>query len=151
MNYWLVKSEGECYSIDDLKKEKRTAWTGVRNFQARNFIRDGMKAHDLVLFYHSSGSPKAPTGVYGIAEVVGAPYEDKTAKDPKDEHYEPKGSWVCTDIAFKEKFAVPVTLEEIKRDSAFGGMLLTQRGQRLSVMPVSKKHFDRICEISKIK
>jgi len=73
MNYWLIKSEGACYSIDDLKRDKRVLWSGIRNFQARNYMRDGMKAGDLALFYHSSGGPKEPTGVYGIAKVVSAP------------------------------------------------------------------------------
>src|SRR5690348_6879098 len=98
MNYWLVKSEGACYSIDDLKRDTErdgaVAWSGVRNFQARNYMRDGMKTGDLVLFYHSSAKPN---GVYGIAKVVSAPHIDKTALDPKDEHYDPKAVKYATE------------------------------------------------------
>lgn len=168
MNYWLVKSEGECYSIDNLKRDCVSAksgavpWSGIRNHQARNFMRDGalgngdkgMNIGDLVLFYHSGGNTSAPTGVYGIARVASAPHIDETALDPKDEHFDPraveykkKGKeplWVCVDMAFVKKFAEPVTLAEIKIDSAFSGMLLMQVGQRLSVMPVSEKHFKKI-------
>lgn len=168
MNYWLVKSEGECYSIDDLKRDCAAAksgavpWSGIRNYQARNFMRDGaigkgMNIGDLVLFYHSGGSPSAPTGVYGIARVASAPHIDETALDKKDEHFDPraveykkKGKeplWVCVDMAFVKKFAEPVTLADIKLDSTFAGMLLTQVGQRLSVMPVSEKHFKKIVEM----
>lgn len=146
MNYWLIKSEGDCYSIDDLKNDKKTAWTGIRNFQARNFIRDGMKKGDLALFYHSSSNP---TGVYGIARVASDPYRDQTALDPKDEHYEPKSEWFCADMAFVEKFDEPISLDEIKRDPKLAGMLVARTGQRLSVMPVSEKHFKRIIEIAK--
>src|SRR6266516_4146075 len=101
MNYWLIKSEGSCYSIDDLKKDKRTAWTGVRNYQARNFMRDGMKVGDLVLFYHSSSDP---TGIYGIVKVTSKPYPDRTALDKKDMHYDPKSTeenpiWMLVDVA----------------------------------------------------
>ncbi|MBP9701364.1 MAG: EVE domain-containing protein [Candidatus Pacebacteria bacterium] len=151
MNYWLVKSEEQCYSIDDLKKEKRTAWEGVRNFQARNFMKDGMKVGDLVLFYHSMSDP---TGVYGIAKVVSATHIDESALDPKDEHYDPKAVkyqkegkdplWVCVDLQFVSKFSKPVSLEEIKQNKQLQGMLVTKRGQRLSVMPVEKKHFEII-------
>src|SRR3954470_3400574 len=88
-NHWLIKSEGECYSIDDLKRDKRTDWTGIRNYQARNHLR-AMKPGDPCLFYHSMGDP---TGVYGVAKVVGAPHADPTALDPKDEHYDPKRKW----------------------------------------------------------
>lgn len=149
MNYWLVKSEGNCYSIDDLKKDKRTAWEGIRNFQARNFMKDGMQIGDLVLFYHSMSDP---TGVYGIAKVVSAPHIDESALSPKDEHYDPKAMkyqkegkdplWVCVDLQFVKKFTRLVSLEQIKQNKQLQGMLVTQRGQRLSVMPVEKKHFE---------
>lgn len=157
MNYWLIKSEGDCYSIDDLKKDKEVSWTGIRNFQARNFMRDGMKVGDLALFYHSNGDAENPTGVYGVAEVSAPAHIDKTALDPKDEHYDPKAvkyqkegkdpMWMCVDMKFKSKFANPVTLDAIRRDSAFNSMLLVQPGQRLSVMPVAKHHFERILKM----
>jgi predicted RNA-binding protein with PUA-like domain len=144
MNYWLIKSEGDCYSIDDLKRDGKTPWSGVRNFQARNYMRDGMKIGDLALFYHSSSKP---TGVYGIAEVVSAPHLDATALDPKDEHYEPKSEWVCVDMKFVSKLSRPVTLDEIKKDGKLAGILVAKTGQRLSIMPVLEKHFKRIVEM----
>ena len=146
MNYWLVKSEGDCYSIDDFKKDKKTSWSGIRNYQARNYMRDGMKLGDRVLFYHSTS---APTGVYGIAEVASKPHIDETALDPKDEHYEPKSEWVCVDLKFVKKFERPVSLEEIKKDRDLHGILVARRGMRLSVMPVEEKHFKRILEMVK--
>ena len=87
MNYWLIKSEGDCYSIDDLKKYRRTSWEGVRNYQARNFMRDGMNVGDLILFYHSNAEP---SGVYGVAKVASTAHIDESALDPKDEHFDPK-------------------------------------------------------------
>lgn len=148
MNYWLIKSEGDCYSIDDFKKDKRTAWTGIRNYQARNFMRDRMKVGDLVLFYHSSDEP---TGVYGVARVASAPHADATALDPKDDHYDPKSTkekpiWECVDMEFVEKFDKPVSLNEIKRDPKLEGMPVRERGSRLSIQPVSKAHFSHIVD-----
>ncbi len=155
MNYWLVKSEGDCYSIDDLKKDKRTAWEGIRNFQARNFMKDGMKIGDLVLFYHSMSKP---TGVYGIAKVVSAPHIDESALNPKDEHYDQKAVkyqkegkdplWVCVDLEFVSKFPKPVSLEMIKESKELRGILVAKQGQRLSVMPVKKEHFKSIESLS---
>ncbi|MES2216254.1 MAG: EVE domain-containing protein [Patescibacteria group bacterium] len=154
MNYWLVKSEGDCYSIDDFKKDGRTAWTGIRNFQARNYMRDGMKVGDLVLFHHSNGTTKNPTGIYGIAKVVSDPHIDKTALDPKDEHFDPKAVkyeregkeplWMCVDMEFVKKFERPVTLAEIKKDKTLNKMLVAKRGVRLSVLPVDALHFELI-------
>ena len=151
MKYWLVKSEGDCYSIDDFKKDKITAWTGVRNFQARNFMRDDMKVGDFVLFYHSSSEPN---GVYGIAKVVSPPHADETAYDVDDEHYDPKSimdqfegkepTWMCVDLAFVKKFAKPVSLEEIKKDKELKKMEVAKVGQRLSVMPVEEGHFKMV-------
>ncbi|MDB5238714.1 MAG: RNA-binding protein [Candidatus Parcubacteria bacterium] len=158
MKYWLIKSEGDCYSIGDLKRDKRTAWTGIRNFTARNFMRDGMKKGDLILFYHSNGTPAAPTGVYGVAKVMSAAHIDETALDPKDEHYDPTAAkyaqegkepmWMCVDVGFVAAFAHPVLLEAMKRDSKLAAMLVLQRGQRLSVMPVAGHHFRRVLELS---
>jgi predicted RNA-binding protein with PUA-like domain len=158
MNYWLVKSEGDCYSIDDFKKDKVTPWTGIRNFQARNYMRDGMKIGDQVLFYHSTTKP---TGVYGLAKVVSAPHADLTALDPKDEHYDPRAVayaaegkdplWMCVDLAFVEKFNSPVTLEALKKDADSQGMEVLKQGQRLSVLPVSKAHFERVIQLAKAR
>jgi predicted RNA-binding protein with PUA-like domain len=128
MKYWLIKSEPDCYSIDDLKKDKKTAWAGVRNYQARNFIRE-MKVGDLIIYYHSSATP--PSAV-GIAKVVKNAYPEK---DPL---------WSAADIGFVEKFKTPLSLSIIKANPKLEGMLVTQQGSRLSVMPVSKEHFETI-------
>jgi len=149
MNYWLLKSEGDCYSIDDFKKDKKTAWTGIRNYQARNFMRDSMKVGDGVLFYHSNANP---TGVYGVAKVVSAPHADETQFDIKDDHYDPKSkkenpTWMCVDIGFVEKFKEPVSLTEMKLDPKLEGMMVRATGSRLSVQPVSADHFHYISEV----
>jgi predicted RNA-binding protein with PUA-like domain len=148
MNYWLLKSEGDCYSIDDLKRDKRTSWSGIRNYLARNFIRDQMQVGDLALFYHSSSKP---TGVYGIAKIVSKPHPDETQFDAKDEHFDPKAIkdkpiWHCVDVAFVSKFKEPITLDQIKFDPKLTGMMVRERGSRLSVQPVSEKHFKYIVE-----
>ena len=152
MNYWLIKSEGSCYSIDDLKRDKKTSWTGIRNYQARNFMRDDMRVGDLVLFYHSIGTSEHPSGVYGVAKVASKPHPDMTQFDKKDMHYEPKAKdslpiWVCVDVKFVKKFKRPVTLGDIKRAHQLEGMEVRRAGSRLSVQPVSEKHFKYITEV----
>jgi predicted RNA-binding protein with PUA-like domain len=145
MQYWLIKSEAECYSIDDIRHDKKAAWTGIRNYQARNFMRD-MQIGDLCLFYHSNGTAEAPTGVYGIVKVASKLHADKTQFDKNDDHYDPKAKedapiWECVDMAFVKKFAHPVSLGDIKRDKTLDGMEVRRTGSRLSVQPVSEKHF----------
>ncbi len=152
MNYWLMKSEASCYSIDDLKKDKNTAWTGVRNYQARNFMR-AMHVGDLVLFYHSNGTTKEPTGVYGVAKVCAVAHADETQFDKKDDHYDTKATrvqpiWECVDIAFVKQFKSPVRLDEIKFEPQLSGMMVVQRGSRLSVQPVAERHFKIITQMS---
>lgn len=142
MAYWLMKSEPGCYSIDDLKRDKRTEWDGVRNYQARNFMRDDIKKGDKVFFYHSNANPPA---IAGLAKVVKESHPDMSAFDKKDDHYDPKSkkdspTWYLVDIAFVKKYKEELPLIEIKRDPRLKGMLLTQPGQRLSVMPVSDTH-----------
>jgi len=149
--YWLMKSEPNAYSIDDLVKDKKTHWDGVRNYQARNFMRDDMKKGDKVLFYHSNAKP---TAVVGICEIVKEGYPDFTAFDPEDKHFDPKSkedkpTWIMVDIKLERKLARPVTLEEIKENSKLQNMRLVQRGNRLSVMPAEKKEFDEIIRMSK--
>ena len=149
MQYWLIKSEADCYSIDTLKSDKRTPWGGVRNYQARNFMRDDMRVGDLALFYHSNGTSENPSGVYGVAKVISKAHPDMTALDPKDEHYDPKATkekpiWECVDFAFVKKLKRPVSLGEIKIDPKLAGILVAKTGNRLSVMPVSTSHFERI-------
>ena len=146
--YWLFKSEPTAYSFDNLMNEPdRTAeWDGVRNYQARNFMRDDMKVGDRVLFYHSSAKPLA---VVGTATVVREGYPDATAWDPDDRHYDPKSSpgetvWVVVDIRADQEFARPVTLDEIKGNPRLQDMLLIRRGMRLSIQPVTEDEFDEI-------
>ncbi len=163
MNYWLIKSEWDCYSIDDMKKDKKVAWTGVRNYQARNFMTRDMKVGDMVLFYHSGGTTENPTGVYGVVKVASKAHVDETQFDKKDDHYDPKATkektrpngssgraiWHCVDMAYVKTFKHPVTLSEIKIDPKLNGMLVRTVGSRLSIQPVSKKHFDHILTLAK--
>ena len=149
MNYWLMKSEPGVYSIDDLKRDGQTCWDGVRNYQARNFMRDGMAVGDRVLFYHSNAEPM---GVAGVAEVCRAAYPDHTAWDPADPHYDPASrqespTWLMVDIAYVATFPRLVSLADIKADPALAGMVVAQKGSRLSVQPVSEEHFRRVCEL----
>ncbi len=148
MQYWLVKSEPSCYSIEDLKKDKVTQWNDVRNYQARNFIR-AMKKGELLLFYHSSC---AVPGIVGLAKVEREAYADPTQFDPKSEGFEKASTqdnprWSTMDAKFVELFKEPLTLAELKLDPAFTGMIVTQQGSRLSVQPVSEKHFTRVLEL----
>ncbi|MES3006002.1 MAG: EVE domain-containing protein [Patescibacteria group bacterium] len=160
--YWLIKSEGDCYSIDDLKRDKKTGWSGIRNYQARNFMRDDMHVGDLVLFYHSTSEP---TGIYGVAKVASQPRLDQTSVDSKDEHFDPSAVkrekeivegkrpkhdhlWIMVDMQFVKKFDKPISLQEMKIDSFLEGMPVLKRGMRLSVQPVSEKHFNHIQKIA---
>ncbi len=152
MKYWLMKSEPTVFSIDDLAKspKKTTYWDGVRNYQARNFMRDEMKIGDQVLFYHSNTKP---AGVVGICEVVKEGYPDFSAFDSEDKHYDPKSNqenptWIMVDIKLKKKFKNIVTLTEIKENKKLQKMRLVQRGNRLSVMPVEKNEFTEIVKLS---
>ena len=133
MKYWLMKSEPSTYSIDDLAKDKITAWDGVRNYQARNFMRDTMKPGDLILFYHSNAEP---AGVAGLAKVVKAGYPD-----PKD------SLWSMVDVGFFQKFKKFVSLEELKTNSMLKDMLVVRRGMRLSVQPVDQAHFEAVVKM----
>ena len=153
VNYWLVKSEPDVFSIDDLAaaKQKTTCWDGVRNYQARNSLRDEMKLGDQVLFYHSNTKPP---GIAGVAEVVREGYPDPTAWDEKNDHFDPKSkpedpTWFMVDIRLVEKFPRELGLPELKSVSALEGMVLLQRGSRLSVQPVTKKQFEIICKLAK--
>ena len=150
MRYWLVKSEPSSYSIDDLKKDRKTPWTGVRNYQARNFMRDDMRVGDPVLFYHSNADP---TGVAGIAKVASAPYPDATALDKKSDYYDEKSKkdnprWQLVDIGFVKKFKDVVPLSELRKEKALAKMRLLEPGQRLSVMPVTKEEFEHVINMA---
>jgi len=149
MNYWLFKSEPNCYSIDDLQRDNIEHWDGIRNYQARNMLRDDVKKGDKVLFYHSS-CPEP--GVVGVCEVVKEGYPDHTAFDPKSEHPDPKSDpdnprWFMVDVKFEKKFKNLVSLSQIKEMSEFSGMRLIQRGNRLSLFPVEPEHFDLLCKL----
>ncbi len=149
--YWLVKSEPEAFSVDDLAESENqtTYWDGVRNYQARNFIRDEMKIGDKVLFYHSNTNPNA---VVGICEVIKDAYADHTQFDPDNKHFFPSSTpenptWFMVDIKLVKKLKRPVTLAEIKENDKLKDMRLVQKGNRLSVMPVTKAEFDEIIKI----
>jgi predicted RNA-binding protein with PUA-like domain len=153
MKYWLVKSEADVYSIEDLNNEKTktTHWDGVRNYQARNFMRDEMKKNDLVLYYHSNSDPNA---VVGICKVAKEGYPDFTAFDPDNKHYDLKSdeanpTWYMVDLKLVKIFDRPVTLKDIKNNPKLKDMKLVQRGNRLSVMPVTEREFSEIEKMSK--
>lgn len=146
--YWLMKSEPSCFSIDDLQKapNQTTSWDGVRNYQARNYLRDQMNPGDPVLFYHSNCNPP---GIAGTAEVTSEAYPDYTAFDPHSEHPDPKSTpdnprWFMVDIQFREKFAHLISLDSLKHHPELANMPLLRKGNRLSVMPVSKSEWDFI-------
>ena len=148
--YWLFKSEPESYSIDDMVKDKKTFWNGVRNYQARNFIRDEMKKGDKVLFYHSNSDPMA---VMGICEIVKEAYPDFTAFDEKSHYFDPKSkkdnpTWVMVDIKIIKKLKNPVTLSDIKADQKLKDIRLVQRGNRLSVFPIEQREYEEILKLA---
>lgn len=150
MKYWLVKSEPESYSIDELVKDKVTYWNGVRNYQARNFLRDEIKEGDKVFFYHSNTEEP---GIYGICQVVKEGYPDFTAFDPDDKHFDPKSckddpTWYMVDIKLLKKFNNHVSLQDIKQNPKLQKMKLVQRGSRLSVMPVQKGEYEEILKMA---
>jgi predicted RNA-binding protein with PUA-like domain len=151
--YWLIKSEPDVFSIDDLAnaEKKTTYWDGVRNYLARNYMRDEMKIGDKVLYYHSNCDPM---GVAGVCEVVKESYPDFSAFDPNDPHYDPKSkednpTWYMIDVKFVEKFKNIVPLSEIKNNPKLSEMKLIQRGNRLSVMPVTKMEFEEILKMGR--
>lgn len=144
--YWLIKSEPETYGIEHLEADKKTAWTGVRNFLARNYMRDKMRVGDKVLFYHSSC--KIP-GVYGIAQVASMPYPDPTQFDATSPYFEPrvtreKPVWYVVDIAFVSRLREPYTLTNIRANPKLRSMAILVPGSRLSITPVSAEHFTAI-------
>ena len=146
---WLMKSEPDAFSWDDLKnsEKKTTPWDGIRNYQARNFMRDSMTKGDVVLFYHSNC--KVP-GIVGLAEISSkAAYPDFTQFDSKSKYYDPKSDpenprWLLVDVRYKKKLKIPVSLKEIKAHPELKNMKVAQRGMRLSIQPVEEKHFEII-------
>ena len=158
MNHWLIKSEPDTFSIDDLAKapKKTTMWDGVRNFQARNMLRDEMKKGDEAFFYHSNG---APVGIAGIARIVREGYADPTAFDPRHPHYDPpakngKGTpadpqWYVVDVQLVRKFKRIITLDELRTHAsdALAELLILRRGNRLSVTPVNSAEWNFIVKL----
>ncbi|HMA77814.1 MAG TPA: EVE domain-containing protein [Candidatus Paceibacterota bacterium] len=149
MKYWLMKSEPDCFSIDDLKRVKREPWDGVRNYQVRNMFRDEMAVGDKAIFYHSNA--KKETGAVGVMTIASKAYPDPTQFDPKSDHPDPKSDldnprWLLVDVAYESHFKYPVLLSEMRLDPKLDGLPLLAKGNRLSVMPISKKHFEYICK-----
>ena len=149
-NYWLFKSEPDVYGIDDLKRDGTTHWDGVRNYQARNLMRDEMKRGDMVLYYHSRIKPMA---IVGVARICKESYPDFTQFDDSSKYFDPKATeetprWFMVDIEFVTKFDQPITLAELKADEALDGMKVTMKGQRLSVQPVEPQHWNHICHLA---
>jgi predicted RNA-binding protein with PUA-like domain len=145
VQYWLMKSEPDCYSIDDLIAAGGPAmWEGCRNYTVRNFFRDTMQPGDRAFFYHSSVDP---AGIVGTMEIVGDAYPDPTQFDPESDYYDPKSPrenprWILRDVLFSEKFARIVTLAELRATPGLEEMQVLRKGQRLSVMPVSAAEWE---------
>ena len=150
MRHWLIKSEPATFSIGDLARAGREPWSGVRNYQARNFMWKDMRPGDLALFYHSNAKPP---GVVGIARVAGPPYPDPTQFDAASEYFDPKASaakprWWLVDFEFVSRCHDLLTLEVIKADPLLAEMTVCQRGSRLSITPVETIHFKRVCQLA---
>lgn len=146
MNYWLMKSEPDAFSIDDLKKKGQEHWDGVRNYQARNYMRDGMRVGDKIFFYHSNC---AEPGIVGIAEVATDAYPDPSQFDPKSKYFDPGSShdkprWILVDVKFVKKLKRTITLKELQVEPALAEMPLVKKGNRLSVMPVGAAEWRHI-------
>lgn len=149
MAYWLMKSEPDAYSIDDLERDGREPWDGIRNYQARNMMRDDMKVGDKAFFYHSSC--KVPA-VVGIMRIASKPYPDPTQFDPDSKYFDPKSTedeprWVLVDVEFERKLKRPVPLTELKQHPELDDFLLNKRGNRLSIFPVSKAHWKTVLSL----
>jgi predicted RNA-binding protein with PUA-like domain len=149
MQYWLMKSEPDAFGIDDLKRVKVEPWDGVRNYQARNMMRDQMKKGDHVFFYHSNCDEP---GIVGIMTVAREGYPDPTAFDPETKYYDPKSDpdnprWYLVDVRFKRKLKRTITLAELKANPALGDMLLVRKGNRLSIMPVTEDQWHLILSL----
>jgi len=150
---WLIKSEPDVFSIEDLEKVDQEMWSGVRNYQARNFMWREMKVGDLALFYHSNAKPP---GVVGVAKVASEAYPDPTQFDEKGDYFDPKATeekprWYLVDFEHVCTFGKMIPLEDLKNDSVLSEMLVCQKGSRLSITPVEKKHFTRIVKLAGAK
>ncbi len=151
MNYWLMKSEPESYSIDDLKRDKIEPWSGVRNYQVRNMMRDQMQKGDMALFYHSSAGKE--TGVVGVMKIAKNAYPDPTQFDPKSIYFDAKSTnenprWLCVDVKFVKKFSRIITLTELKQQFFLGDLPILKQGSRLSIVPLTDKQFEFILSLA---
>jgi predicted RNA-binding protein with PUA-like domain len=140
LKYWLMKSEPSVYGIEDLQRDKRTSWGGVRNYQVRNMFRDDFAKGDLAFFYHSSC---AEPGIVGTMKIVGKAYPDPTQFDPESGYFDPRSqpespAWLAVDVQFQQRYPRPVSLEVLRLHPALEGMLILRRGNRLSVTPVTE-------------
>lgn len=147
-----MKSEPNEYSITDLQRDGRTCWDGVRNYQARNFMRDEMQVGDEIFFYHSNAQPM---GIYGVAQVVREAYPDHTAFDPADKHFDPKSdpanpTWMMVDVGYVGTFKAPITLALLKQTPRLEKMLVIQRGSRLSVQPVTPEEWHIVMRLGEL-
>jgi predicted RNA-binding protein with PUA-like domain len=147
MGYWLMKSEPDTFGIDDLKKRGIEPWTGVRNYQARNFMRDRMKAGEQAFLYHSS-CPEP--GIYGLMEIASAAYPDPTQFDRKSDYYDAAATreqprWFLVDVKYRRHLRRPILLSELRaREAGLKGLMLLRKGSRLSIQPVSAEHWQAI-------
>ena len=151
MNYWLFKSEPDEYSIDHLKTDKKCLWEGVRNYQARNIMRDECQKGDIILYYHSSTKE---TGIYGLAIINQTGIADPSQFDKNSKYYDPKATkekprWICVEVKYKKKFKTPILRDELKENKKLSDLMLLQKGSRLSIQPVSEKHAKIILEMLK--
>jgi predicted RNA-binding protein with PUA-like domain len=148
--YWLFKSEPDVYGIADLERDGSTTWEGVRNYQARNFLRDDCQVGDGVLYYHSNTKPP---GIVGVARVSRGAYPDPYQFDEDSKYYDPKAKpeappWVMVDVELVARFDEVLTLDQLKADAKLDGMLVTRKGQRLSIQPVEAAHWRRVCKLA---
>lgn len=149
MNCWLMKSEPDVYSIETLKKEKKTLWDGIRNYQARNFMMKEMEVGDQVLFYHSNTKPP---GIAGLATISKKAVPDPTAFDKKSKYFCEKSTpenprWFCVEVKYNKKLKNYISLDDIREEKKLADMMVIKKGSRLSIQPVSKKNFDHICKM----
>jgi len=150
MHYWLIKSEPDVFSIEHLAAVKQEPWSGVRNYQARNYMWKDMQPGDLALFYHSNAKPP---GIAGIARVVGEPYPDPTQFDKKSEYFDPKSKlenprWWLVDFEHVATFSEFIPLESLKADTLLSEMVVCQKGTRLSITPVEAVHYKKVCKLA---
>jgi predicted RNA-binding protein with PUA-like domain len=153
MPTWLMKSEPSEYAIDDLARDGSSSWFGVRNYQARNYMRDSMRIGDNILFYHSTCDK---VGIVGLAEVVSLSHADMTQFDPLSKYYDPRSTsdrpiWQCVDVGYREKFVSLLSISDIRQDPTLKDMKILQKGSRLSITPVTEAEYTHIVEVLRVR